>query len=93
MLGKTLIEMTNRERSNLIKTVATTLEVVASRAEERGDEITARNALCLAMTVMGCAVEAGRDLEPAELLLEQAITVIAQNSDLGLEKSGRRGLH
>ncbi len=93
MLGKTLVEMTNHERANLIKTVAATLECVAYRATELGDVLTARNVLSLAMTLMGCDVEAGRNMESAEMLLEQAMTIIAQNSDPGLENAGRRRLH
>jgi hypothetical protein len=82
MLGRTLNEMTRRERSDMMVMVADALEAVAEEAEERGEVQSAQNSMCLARTVRGCAVDlAEHDLRAAELLLEQGITFVANISE------------
>jgi hypothetical protein len=82
MLGRTLNEMTRRERSDMMAMVADALEAVAEEAQDRGDARSAQNSICLALTVRGCAVDLNeRDLHTAELLLEQGITFVASISE------------
>jgi hypothetical protein len=76
--AKTLAEMTEHERRELIDFVASALEGTAEEAEENGDQRSASNSYNLAIAIRGNATElATRDLRSAELLLQQGISLVA----------------
>jgi hypothetical protein len=78
MTGRTLNEMTQVERSNMMVLVAQALDSVAEDAEDRGEEVSARNANYLAQTIRGCGTSSSiENRSAAELLLEQGITYVA----------------
>lgn len=76
--GKTLDEMTLRERSNIMSMVAEALEETAGQAQEIGDMRYAANSSCLAHTIRGLVSDLSpRELRAATILLEQGISLVA----------------
>lgn len=76
--GKTLDEMTRRERTNIISMVAQALEESAEEAQDIGDVRYAANSTCLAKTIRGFVGDLSqRELRAATILLEQGISLIA----------------
>ncbi|NKJ03817.1 hypothetical protein [Rhizobium sp. SG741] len=66
----------------MVTLVVSALESVAEDAGERGDLKSARNAIYLACSIRGCAIEASTDmLGAAEILLEQGISYVASLSE------------
>lgn len=81
-MSKTLNEMTIVERTSLLDTVAAALEATAEEAEDAGDRLFASNSTCVASTIRGISGDLGvRDLQVAELLLEQGIMLVHQYSN------------
>ena len=79
--GKTLDEMTTRERTDLIQLVAGALLASSESAEEAGDVQHARNSRCVACTLMGCWAELPDDQTDAvKVLLEQGMTLMNANA-------------
>ncbi len=80
-ISKTLSEMTIKERTSLLDTVADALEAVAEEAEDEGDARFVSNSMCVANTIRGmCGDLSPRDLAAAELLMEQGIMLVHQFS-------------
>ncbi|NLR97194.1 hypothetical protein HGP17_10145 [Rhizobium sp. P38BS-XIX] len=78
---KSFEDMTLKERSTLLKTVADALEATADEAEEVGDLRFAANSMCIAHTIRGMVNNsAERDNTAAEVLLEQGIVLVHQFS-------------
>ena len=77
MLAKTVSAMTMIERSLMVARVSDALDSLAEAAVERGERYPAQNAWCLAATLRGCSTKAGRDVRAVEVLLEQAMSLIA----------------
>lgn len=78
---KSFDDMTPKEPSTLLRTVADALEATADEAEESGDLRFAANSMCIAHTIRGLVgnfVE--RQNTMAELLLEQGIMLVHQFS-------------
>lgn len=77
----TLEDMSARERSGMLDTVAGALEVVAEEAEDLGDIRFAAHTKCVACTLRGYTDNLGaQDLKSAELLLELGITLVHLSS-------------
>lgn len=72
------MEMTRRERSNLLMSVANALETAAEEAARLGNYRFAENSISLCNIINGCAtnIVAG-NLEAGELLLQQGISLLA----------------
>ncbi len=82
MTSRTLNEMTDAERAQMISLVAQALESVAEDADERGDEQSARNAIYLACSIRGCGIGASIEtIKAAEILLEHGISYVASLSE------------
>ncbi len=80
--GKTLDEMTLRERANIMSTVVEALEDAAEQAQELGDIRYVANSTCLARTIRGLVSDLSpRELRAAAILLEQGINLIASFED------------
>ena len=81
-ISKTLNDMTLVERSSLLDTVADALEATAEEAEGEGDSRFVANSICVANTIRGLSGDmTPRDLQAAELLLEQGIMLVHQFSN------------
>jgi hypothetical protein len=81
-ISKTLNDMTLVERSSLLDTVADALEATAEEAEGEGDARFVANSICVANTIRGLSGDlTPRDLQAAELLLEQGIMLVHQFSN------------
>lgn len=81
-ISKTLNDMTLIERSSLLDTVADALEATAEEAEGEGDTRFVANSICVANTIRGLSGDlTPRDLQAAELLLEQGIMLVHQFSN------------
>lgn len=82
VISKTLNDMTLVERSSLLDTVADALEATAEEAEGEGDTRFVANSICVANTIRGLSGDmTPRDLQAAELLLEQGIMLVHQFSN------------
>ncbi|OWV97308.1 hypothetical protein ATY81_07635 [Rhizobium sp. R72] len=80
--GKTLDEMTLRERSSIMSMVAEALEVTAGQAQEIGDIRYVDNSTCLANTIRGLISDLSpHELRAATILLEQGISLVASFED------------
>ncbi len=79
--AKTLLEMTQRERTEMIAAVAHALEATAGEAQQVGDQRFAANSFSLAQTIRGCSSSvATRDIHATEILLQQGIALVASFS-------------
>jgi hypothetical protein len=80
MVGyKTIDEMTVDEREAILLAVADTLEVSAREAILEGQKVFAENSQNIALAIRGSADElATEDLEEANLVLKQAMSMISQ---------------
>lgn len=77
----TLEDMSVRERSGMLETVAGALEAVAEEAEDQGDIRFAAQSKCVACTLRGYTDNlVAQDLKSAELLLELGITLVHLSS-------------
>ncbi|CDM61667.1 MULTISPECIES: hypothetical protein [Rhizobium] len=86
--GKTLDEMTLRERSDIMSLVAEALEETAGQAREIGDIKYAANSTCLAKTIRGLASDLSPlELKAATILLEQGISLVASFEDRARSES------
>jgi uncharacterized protein YjgD (DUF1641 family) len=86
-ISKTLNAMTLLERTKLLETVADALEASADEAKVEGDARFVENSLSVMNTIRGMCCDLGsRDLEVAELLLEQGIMMVYQFSNRKPEK-------
>ncbi|MEK1895336.1 MAG: hypothetical protein AAAB20_19030 [Rhizobium sp.] len=86
--GKTLDEMTLRERSDIMSLVAEALEETAGQAREIGDIRYAANSTCLAKTIRGLVSDLSpRELKAATILLEQGISLVASFEDRARSES------
>lgn len=80
-IPKTLEDMSMRERSGMLETVAGALEAVAEEAEDLGDIRFAAHSKCVACTIRGYTSNlAAQDIKSAELLLELGITLVQLSS-------------
>jgi hypothetical protein len=77
--SKTIAQMSVRERQDILTAVAETLELSAREALIEGNRGFARNSQNLALTIRGSTDElSSEDLLAAEILLQQAMTLIEQ---------------
>ncbi|KQV70232.1 hypothetical protein [Rhizobium sp. Root1220] len=77
--SKTIAQMSVRERRDILDAVAETLEVSAREALVEGNRNFAANSQNLAVIIRGSADElASANLRAAEILLQQAMTLIEQ---------------
>ncbi|SEH69464.1 hypothetical protein SAMN05216228_100631 [Rhizobium tibeticum] len=86
--GKTLDEMTLRERSDIMSLVAEALEETAGQAREIGDITYAANSTCLAKTIRGLVSDLSPlELKAATILLEHGISLVASFEDRARSES------
>jgi hypothetical protein len=80
MVGfKSIDEMTIDERQEILSAVVDTLEESSKEASLEGQGIYAENSRNLALTIKGSADELATDeIEAANVLLQQAMTLISQ---------------
>ncbi|MDM9624103.1 hypothetical protein A6U87_11815 [Rhizobium sp. AC44/96] len=75
--SKTITQMSVRERQDILAAVAEALELSAEEALSEGNRGFAVNSQSLALTIRGSAdTLASEDLRAAEILLQQAMTLI-----------------
>ncbi len=81
--GKTLLEMSTRERFDLFETVADALEHKADEALDIGDTLSASNHINLATAIRGLnSNETAEGLYSAELLLQLGINYCVAGDDV-----------
>jgi hypothetical protein len=77
--SKTITQMSVRERQDILAAVADALETSAKEAMIEGNPSFAANSENLALTIRGSVYGlANNDLKAAEILLQQAMTLIEQ---------------
>ncbi len=90
----TLEDMSARERSGMLETVAGALEVVAEEAEDMGDIRFAAHSKCVACTIRGYTDNLGaKDLKSAELLLELGIKLVHLSSTRSADAAEHEQAH